>query len=91
MVLGGYLAGYRYSTLPVPTRSPIPRVHPLLTVTAVHGPGMQSARLNMVVGLISVHQLTLSAHFSGSQGITEVYNLLRIGRITNHSFIPGTK
>ena len=44
----------------------------------------------MVVGLKSVAQLTLVAHFSGFLGITEVYNLLRIRRINNHSVIPGT-
>ena len=43
----------------------------------------------MAVGLISVHQLTLGTHFSGFQGMTEVYNLLRIGIFNNHSFIPG--
>ena len=47
--------------------------------------------LNMVVGLNPVGQLSLSAHFSDIQGITEVYNLSEIGRINNHSSFPGTK
>ena len=45
--------------------------------------------LNMVVGLKSVSQLSLGAHFSDIQGITEVYNLSKIDRINNHSFILG--
>ena len=45
----------------------------------------------MVVGLISVDQLTLGTEISGFHGMTEVYNLLKIGRINDHSLIPGTK
>ena len=45
----------------------------------------------MVVGLKSVEQLSLSDRFSGFQGITEVYNLVDIGRINNHFVIPGTE
>ena len=88
---GDWLGGYRYS--PSSTHpGPIPRVHPspALMVPAapadVHGPS-----LNMVVGLISVDQLSLGPHFSVSGTITEVYNLLEIGRISNHSSIPGNK
>ena len=74
---------------PGPTRLPIPRVHlpyphtelaTLLTLDHV---------LNVVVGLKSVAQLTLGAHFSDIRTITEVYNLVRIVRINNHSFISG--
>ena len=54
----------------------------------VHG---AYGRVNMVVGLISVARLSLWVHFSGFQGITERYNLLRIGRINNHYVILGTK
>ena len=43
----------------------------------------------MAVGLYSVGQLTLGAVFSGFEGMTEVYNLVKIGRITNHFSIPG--
>ena len=64
---------------------------PSMTVTAVHGPGMQSARSEVAVGLRSVDQLTLGPLFSGLQGITEGYNLVNIGRINNHSAIPGNK
>ena len=49
------------------------------------------AEYKVAVGLISVHQLSLDDRFSGSQGITEVYNLVEVGRINNHSSIPGTK
>ena len=45
----------------------------------------------MAVGLISVGQLSLSEHFSGSRVMTEVYNLSDIGRINNHSFIAGNE
>ena len=45
----------------------------------------------MVVGLRSVRQLTLDAHFSGSQGITEVYNLPVAGISNNHYLIPGNE
>ena len=45
----------------------------------------------MVVGLKSVDQVSLYLLFSGFQGITEVYNLMEIGRINNHYDIPGTK
>ena len=45
----------------------------------------------MAVGLISVGQLTLDGHISGFGTMTEVYNLIKIGRINNHSFIPQTK
>ena len=47
--------------------------------------------VNSVVGLISVEQLSLDAHFSGLTGMTEVYNLVKIGRINNHNVIPGIK
>ena len=85
--------GTRYSTPPGPTpvpTLPLPRVHPpRMTVTAVHGLGMQSREANMVVGLISVAQLTLDAQISDISLMTEVYNLSEIGRINNHSSIPG--
>ena len=45
----------------------------------------------MVVGLKSVAQLSLGVLFSGFQGITEGYNVLRTGRINNHLVIPGNK
>ena len=39
---------------------------------------------NQAMGLKSVEQLSLSAQISETEGMTEVYNLLRIGRINNH-------
>ena len=45
----------------------------------------------MAVGLISVDQLTLGRRFSGFQGITEVYNVIEIGRINNHFLISENK
>ena len=43
------------------------------------------------VGLKSVGQLTLSVQISGSEGMTEVYNLIRIGNPDDHNLIPGNK
>ena len=57
----------------------------------VHGCTGHAARLNMVVGLISVDQVSLSTQISGFQGMTERYNLVRIGRINNHYCFSGTK
>ena len=45
----------------------------------------------MVVGLISVAQLTLDGLFSGFRTMTEVYNLVEIGRINDHYLIPGNE
>ena len=45
----------------------------------------------MAVGLISVHQLSLDGHFSGFEGITEVYNLLTVGNPNDHKYILGFK
>ena len=47
--------------------------------------------VNKAVGLKSVAQLSLCVLFSGSRGITEVYNVLRAGNANDHKFIPGTK
>ena len=82
--------GYRYSpSRPTPTAPP--RVHPPLphpgTEKLTHGHDIQ---VNMVVGLIYVEQLTLRGQISDILGMTEVYNLVRIGRINNHYCIPGT-
>ena len=46
--------------------------------------------VNIAVGLISVVQLSLYVQISGFQGMTETYNLIRIGRINNHYVIRGT-
>ena len=84
---GTSLVGYRYS----PSQYP-PGTHPVcttpgtppLTVTAVHVLGMLSREVKLVVGLISVDQLSLSVLISGFRTMTEVYNLRNIGRINNH-------
>ena len=86
--------GTRYST---PPGTPVLH-HPGYTPPhrTLHGPVYTTPRalytgLNIAVGLKSVDQLTSGPYFSGSRGITEVYNLTKIGRIINHSFIPGNK
>ena len=56
-------------------------------VTVPHG---HAGQVNHAVGLKSVEQLTLSVRFSGSRGITELYNLALAGRIINHFLITGT-
>ena len=43
----------------------------------------------MAVGLKSVAQLSLVGHISEIEGMTEVYNLVRIGKNNNHLVIPG--
>ena len=90
MVLGST----RYSTPPDPLRSHPPRVHlPPDTASSVllACSAVRAARSNSVVGLISVAQLTSSPLFSGFLGITEVYNLVYVGRINNHSVITGNE
>ena len=76
--------------LPAHRSSHTPGTPPPTTVTAVHGPGMQSPELNMPVGLISVRQLSLYALFSGFQGFTEGYNLAVAGNPNDQNVIPGT-
>ena len=66
------------------TPLPLPRTTCYTARSRHHG-------LNRVVGLISVGQLSLSVRFSEIEGITEVYNLLDIGRIINHFVIVGNK
>ena len=65
--------------------------HPGARYTVYSAPAAVYSGCKMVVGLKSVDQVSLSAEISGFQTITEVYNLVEIGRISNHSFIPGTK
>ena len=94
MGLGWLGLGTRYSTPPSHPAIPHPGytpAHPGVPGPArpgFAGPGTLSQE---AVGLKSVDQLSLSVLFSGFRGITEGYNLLRIGRITNHLYIPGTK
>ena len=82
--------GYRYSP-PCPPTSSHPGYtspYPGYTVCMKH---VLYPDWNMVVGLISVAQLTLDGQISGFGGMTEVYNLIKIGRIINHLFIPGNE
>ena len=70
---------------PGTTRPAPPRVHllpPPSSVLPCHRG--QSPGVNMVVGLKSVDQLSLGAHFSGSRTITEVYNLATAGIPNDH-------
>ena len=79
---------------PSPPSPPPPRVHLPLPPRLVRPDLMvqRSGRSkNIVVGLKSVAQLTLDWHFSGFQGITEVYNLYVAGNPNDHNVIPGTK
>ena len=78
-------------TLPVPTRPPLPRVHPSPHYPSTPVPTCRSLLAEGPVGLKSVAQLTLSVQFSGSGTITEVYNLLSAGNPNDHFTIPGTK
>ena len=83
--------GYRYSTLPAPTRYHYPGYTPPLP--PLPGTLLQwcLTEVNMVVGLISVGQLTCGPLFSGFQGMTEGYNVRITGRINNHSLITGNE
>ena len=92
MVKYGSWVVYRYSPSRYPPGIPLPHhpgYTPATTVTAVHGLGMQSREVNMVVGLISVGQLSLADQISDISLMTEVYNLAEIDRINNHFTIPG--
>ena len=77
------------------TQSPPPRVHLPATPTGsawlVALPHGHVPRLNYAVGLISVGQLSLCAEISESEGMTEVYNLVKVGRNNNHLLIPGNE
>ena len=89
---GGWVPGIAPSQPPSP---PPPRVHlpptPGARYTVYRAPAPMYGRVNMVVGLRSVAQLTLGVHFSGFIGMTEVYNPVRIDGINNHYCIPGNK
>ena len=78
------LGGYRYSPPPDPPGPHPPRVHLHPTLLHAEADTALYPGLNMVVGLKTVGQLTLSVHFSGFRGITEVYNLSKAGNPNNH-------
>ena len=76
---------------PGPLLIPHPGYTPSSPARLDHAAVPHSRGVKEAVGLKSVDQLSLSAHFSGSGVMTEVYNLLKIGRIINHKYIPGNK
>ena len=67
--------GYRYSTPPGPPSSHHPGYTPPGTAPTLHLSTARHTAQQMVVGLILDDGLSLSTRFSGSRGITEVYNL----------------
>ena len=83
--LGTGIAPLRDPPSPHPGYTPPHATRQQCTREQLH-PGLKEA-----VGLKSVDQLTLCVVFSGFEGMTEVYNLIRIGRINNQFTIPGTK
>ena len=87
--VGGWV-GTRYSP-PTDHRPPIPRVHLPTRHAALATAAPRHVSVECGVGLKSVGQLSLSVRFSRSRGITEGYNLVYIGRISNHYVIPGNK
>ena len=88
---GRVLGGYRVVPLPDHPSSPPPRVHPPHRHPTLATRRAAAAGLNSAVGLRSVAQLTLVGHFSGSRGMTEVYNLVVAGNANDHNVIPGNK
>ena len=61
-----------------------PRVHPCPPRTSTPVSSGPRRRAQCAVGLKSVGQLSLSIHISDIRGMTEVYNVRKIGRINNH-------
>ena len=74
---------------PSPPTIPPPRVHLPTEPPSTRQRTRVLTAVNMVVGLISVDQLTLGLLFSDIRGMTEVYNLIKVRRINNHFVIPG--
>ena len=77
--------------LPAPPLVPYPGYTSPSRMSTALGVSGSSHGVNMVVGLRSVHQLTLGTHFSGFRGITEGYNLVILGNPNVQNLIPGTK
>ena len=82
-VLGGCWLGTRYSPPATHPAIPTPGTPPLPGYTVCMKRVLYTD-CNMVVGLKSVVQLTLSAGISENRGMTEVYNLVRIDRTDDH-------
>ena len=79
------------ATLPATHRSQHPGYTPPHPGTAVHVHGRCRDQTKYAVGLISVGQLSLYAQIWEIQGMTEVYNLVRIDNPDDHKSIPQTK
>ena len=76
---------------PGPPHIPYPGYTPPAT-DVIHAPTAAAADSEkQVVGLKSVAQLSLCAHISVFEGITEVYNLRIAGKSNNHLVIPGNE
>ena len=91
--MGPGMAGgwYRYSPPPShPPSHPTPGTPPHCRRRSEHCCTMPRG-LNLVVGLISVAQLSLDVQFSDFRGITEGYNLVEVGNPNGHNDIPGNK
>ena len=77
----------------------LPPTHPVPTTPGTPSPPSKSAGpsavvsqlVNSAVGLKSVGQLSLRAQISDIRVMTEVYNLVYIGRINNHLYIAGNE
>ena len=74
--MAGWVPGIAPPSHPV---LPLPRVHPSPPLRCAKRAVRLRAEYKVVVGLISVAQLTLGAIFSDIRGMTEVYNLIKIG------------
>ena len=79
--------------VPLPAHPPSHTPGTPLPTTLLHAEAdtVLPAEYKQAVGLISVAQLSLWLHISETGTITEVYNLVRIGRIINHLSIPGNE
>ena len=67
-------------THPAPPSSHTPGTPPLHHGSMLNTGTATPTGVKVAVGLKSVRQLTLDAQISGFEGMTEVYNLVRIGK-----------
>ena len=81
----GWVPGIAPSQLPRSRTTPgTPPPHRAVPPGMVQRCTVRYGGLNIVVGLKSVDQLSLSLLFSRFRGMTEVYNLVRIDIFNNH-------
>ena len=83
--------GYRYSPSRPPTGPHTPGTPSQHPPARCHCRTGMSQEPNSAVGLYSVDQLSLYAHFSGFWGMTEAYNLAIAGNPNDHNLITGTE